>query len=215
MKSLPLLYPIYVRKDAGSAYSAAFPDFPGCFAAADEAQDLPRAAQEAVEAHYGADDEAVPEPSAPDAHAHSKEYRGGFWKLVDIDLSRVRQPCGAAEHQPARESGRPDRRRSQATAADALSLSGRGRDTRNGGCRAARRHCQSCRQVQSPEYGARVTREGCAAFQGDRHAVHELCRNTLFREIGKSDGESLGLSTGNDALKGAQHRRARLWLGSH
>ncbi len=85
-----MLYPIYVHKDSNSAYGATFPDFPGCFAAADEAQDLPRAAQEAVEAHYGADDEPVPEPSAPDAHAHSKEYRGGFWMLVDIDLSRVR-----------------------------------------------------------------------------------------------------------------------------
>ncbi len=90
MKPPPLLYPIYVRKDAGSAYSAAFPDFPGCFAAADEAQDLPRAAQEAVEAHYGVDEEYIPEPSTPDAHAHSEEYRGGYWMLVEIDLSRLR-----------------------------------------------------------------------------------------------------------------------------
>ncbi len=85
-----MLYPIYVHKDSDSAYGATFPDFPGCFAAADEVQDLPRAAQEAVEAHYGADDEPVPAPSAPDAHAQSKEYRGGFWMMVDVDLSRVR-----------------------------------------------------------------------------------------------------------------------------
>ncbi len=85
-----MLYPIYVHKDSDSAYGATFPDFPGCFAAADEVQDLPRAAQEAVEAHYGADDEPVPAPSAPDAHAQSEEYQGGFWMMVDVDLSRVR-----------------------------------------------------------------------------------------------------------------------------
>ena len=84
-----MLYPIYVRKGAGSAYGATFPDLPGCFAAADEARDLPRAAHEAVEAHYGADDEPVPEPSTPDVHADSKEYRGGYWMLVEIDLSRM------------------------------------------------------------------------------------------------------------------------------
>ena len=39
-----MFYPIHVHKEKVSAYGAAFPDFPGCFAAADHWQDLPRAA---------------------------------------------------------------------------------------------------------------------------------------------------------------------------
>lgn len=85
-----MLYPIYVHKDGNSAYGAVFPDFPGCFTASDELQDLPRAAQEAVEAHFGSDNDPVPAPSAPDDWIDDPEYQGGFWLLVDIDLSRVR-----------------------------------------------------------------------------------------------------------------------------
>lgn len=85
-----MLYPIYVHKDEGSAYGATFPDFPGCFAASDDLQGLPRAAQEAAEAHYGADDEPIPAPTAPEAWANHPEYAGGYWMLVDIDLAKVR-----------------------------------------------------------------------------------------------------------------------------
>lgn len=86
-----MLYPVYVHKEDNSAYGAAFPDIPGCFAAADDIQALPSAAQEAVEAHFGADDDPIPSASAPDAWAEHPEYQdGGFWMLVDIDLSRVR-----------------------------------------------------------------------------------------------------------------------------
>lgn len=86
-----MLYPIYVHKEDASAYGAAFPDIPGCFAAADDIQDLPRSAQEAVEAHFGADNDPIPAASSPDAWADHDDYQdGGFWMLVDIDLSRVR-----------------------------------------------------------------------------------------------------------------------------
>lgn len=85
-----MLYPIYVHKEAGSAYGAEFPDFPGCFAAADELQALPAAAQEAVEAHFGADTDPIPAPSSPEAWAKDKNYRGGFWLLVEVDLNKVR-----------------------------------------------------------------------------------------------------------------------------
>jgi predicted RNase H-like HicB family nuclease len=85
-----MLYPIYVHKETDSAYGAIFPDLPGCHAAADDAQSLPVAAQEAVEAHFGADEEPIPAPSTPDAWAHDPDYAGGWWMMVDIDLSRVR-----------------------------------------------------------------------------------------------------------------------------
>lgn len=84
-----MLYPIYVHKDEDSAYGVTFPDFPGCFSGADDAQDIPRLAQEAVEAHFFGDSDAIPVASTPDHWATSKEYKGGFWMLVDIDLSKV------------------------------------------------------------------------------------------------------------------------------
>jgi predicted RNase H-like HicB family nuclease len=48
-----MLYPVYVHVgDADHAHGVTFPDFPGCFSAADDWSDLPAAVQEAVEAHF-------------------------------------------------------------------------------------------------------------------------------------------------------------------
>jgi len=85
-----MLYPVYVHHDEGSAWGGIFPDLPGCFTAADELQDLPRAAQEALEAHYGFDDEAIPAPSTPDEWLNHPDYQDGVWMLVDLDVSRIR-----------------------------------------------------------------------------------------------------------------------------
>lgn len=84
-----MLYPIHVHKDRDSAYGASFPDLPGCFAGADDLQDLPRAAQEAVEAHFHDEPEAIPAPSVPEAWEGHEDFEGGFWMVVDIDLSKV------------------------------------------------------------------------------------------------------------------------------
>lgn len=85
-----MLYPAYVHKDPDSAYGLSFPDLPGCFSAADELADLPRAAQEAFEAHFGADDDPIPAPSTPEKWADDEDYQGGFWLLVDLDSSKFR-----------------------------------------------------------------------------------------------------------------------------
>lgn len=85
-----MLYPIYVHKEEDSAYGASFPDFPGCFTAADDLQHLPLAAQEAVTAHFEVDDVPIPAPSSPEAWLNDANFKGGFWLLVDIDLARVR-----------------------------------------------------------------------------------------------------------------------------
>jgi len=85
-----MLYPLYVQHDDGSAWSGEFPDLGGCFTAADDLQDLPAAAQEAVTAHYGADNEPIPAPSTPDRWQQHPDYQGGFWLMVDIDLARIR-----------------------------------------------------------------------------------------------------------------------------
>ncbi|MEZ2720708.1 type II toxin-antitoxin system HicB family antitoxin [Paenalcaligenes hominis] len=86
-----MFYPIYVYAEEGYAYSATFPDIPGCFTAADEIKDLPKAAQEAVEAHFGADTDPIPVASTPDTWLNHEDYQdGGFWMMVDIDLNKVR-----------------------------------------------------------------------------------------------------------------------------
>ncbi|SHF47519.1 Predicted nuclease of the RNAse H fold, HicB family [Modicisalibacter ilicicola DSM 19980] len=85
-----MLYPAYVHKDADSAYGVTFPDFPGCFSAADELADLPRMAQEAVEVYYDGEEMAIPAPSAPEEWQDDERFQGGYWMLLDIDLSRIR-----------------------------------------------------------------------------------------------------------------------------
>lgn len=85
-----MLYPVYVHKDEGSAYGMTFPDFPGCFSAADELADLPRMAQEAIELHFEGEDFAVPEPSAPEQWLADERFQDGYWMLVELDLSKVR-----------------------------------------------------------------------------------------------------------------------------
>ncbi len=84
-----MLYPLYVHHDPGSAYGGIFPDFPGCFTAADELADLPRMAQEAVEAFFEGEDMEIPPPSDIDRWKDDEDLQGGFWLLVEIDLAQV------------------------------------------------------------------------------------------------------------------------------
>ena len=85
-----MLYPVYIYPgDANTAHGVVFPDFPGCFSAADEWEDLPRMIQEAVEVHFDGEEVDIPPPSALEKLAADPEYTGGVWLLVDIDLARV------------------------------------------------------------------------------------------------------------------------------
>ena len=86
-----MLYPVYVHTgDAGHAHGVTFPDFPGCFAAADQWADLPAAIQEAVQAHFHSEGaQAVPEPTALEVLAADPQFALGVWMLADIDLSRL------------------------------------------------------------------------------------------------------------------------------
>jgi len=79
-----MLYPVYVHKDPESAYGVTFPDFPGCFSAADDLEGLPRLAQEAVEVHFEGEDMEIPSPTAIEELAVDPAYEDGFWLLVDI-----------------------------------------------------------------------------------------------------------------------------------
>lgn len=85
-----MLYPLYIHAgDHTHAHGVTFPDFPGCFSAADNWEDLPAAVQEAVEAHFEGEDDPVSPPTALDKLATDPQYVGGVWMLFDIDLSRI------------------------------------------------------------------------------------------------------------------------------
>ena len=85
-----MLYPVYVHPgDADHAHGVTFPDFPGCFSAADKWSDLPAAVQEAVEAHFNGEPDAVPPPTPLENLVNQAEYTGGVWMLVELDLSRI------------------------------------------------------------------------------------------------------------------------------
>ncbi len=84
-----MFYPLYVHHAEGSAYGGTFPDFPGCFTAADELADLPGLAQEAVEVFFEGEDAEIPNPSGIAQWKDHADYQGGFWLLVEIDLARI------------------------------------------------------------------------------------------------------------------------------
>ena len=85
-----MLYPVYVHTgDAQHAHGITFPDFPGCFAGADDWVDLPAAIQEAVQAHFHGETGAVPAPTALEVLVADPQYAGGVWMLADVDLSQI------------------------------------------------------------------------------------------------------------------------------
>jgi predicted RNase H-like HicB family nuclease len=83
-----MLYPLYIWKEKNSAYGGRFPDLPGVFTAADNLDELPAMAQEAVEAMYEGE-ARIPEPSSVEQWKDCTEYKDGFWMLVAIDRAKI------------------------------------------------------------------------------------------------------------------------------
>lgn len=85
-----MLYPVYVwTGDEQHAHGLTFPDFPGCHSAADDSQDIPRMAQEALECHLFGETSPLPAPTPLEQLAHHPDYQHGVWMLIEIDLSRI------------------------------------------------------------------------------------------------------------------------------
>lgn len=85
-----MLYPVYVHSgDKKHAHGMEFPDFPGCFSAADDWKDINRMAQEAVECHVALESAPLPEPTPLDKLARDPKNKGGVWLLVDLDTARL------------------------------------------------------------------------------------------------------------------------------
>lgn len=86
-----MLYPAFVELgDETRAYGVVLPDFPGCFSAADEADDLPAMIQEALELYFEGENMDLPAPSHIADLRHHPDYAyDGVWMLFDIDTSRL------------------------------------------------------------------------------------------------------------------------------
>jgi len=86
-----MLYPAYIHVgDDQHAHGVTIPDFPGCFSAADQWEDLPRMIQEAAEVYFEGEDIPVPAPTPLEQWTANPEYQGGVWLLVDIDLAKLK-----------------------------------------------------------------------------------------------------------------------------
>lgn len=84
-----MLYPLYIHTgDSTQAYGITFPDFPGCFTAADHVDEIPAMIQEAVEAHF-ADGAVVPKASSLFDLLKNTDYQDGAWLLAEIDVSKL------------------------------------------------------------------------------------------------------------------------------
>jgi predicted RNase H-like HicB family nuclease len=78
-----VLYSAYIQVgDETHAHGIEFPDFPGCFSAADDWQQINRMAQEAVECHMAGENLPIPEPTPLEKLASNPQYEGGVWMSV-------------------------------------------------------------------------------------------------------------------------------------
>ncbi|MDF1760485.1 MAG: type II toxin-antitoxin system HicB family antitoxin [Coxiellaceae bacterium] len=85
-------YAIIIFKDKNSDYSVTVPDIPGCFSAGISYEEAISNAKEAIACHIEGllmDCEPVPTAQPVDAHINNREYKGGTWAIVDIDLSQL------------------------------------------------------------------------------------------------------------------------------
>ena len=85
-----MIYAVYVHKgDENHAHGVTIPDFPGCFSAADDWDDLPAMIQEAIESHCKGDAKDLPAPTPLDHLMEDPHYTDGAWLLVDIDTKKL------------------------------------------------------------------------------------------------------------------------------
>lgn len=81
-----------IHKERDSDYGVTFPDLKGCFSAGKTFEDALAMAQEAAELHlegYLEECMDIPEPASVDSYIGDKQYRGGVWAFVDVDLAKL------------------------------------------------------------------------------------------------------------------------------
>lgn len=85
-------YPVVIHKETESDYGVTVPDLPGCFSAGETVDEALTNVVEAIECHVEGlllDDEPVPSGRAIEHHQKNREFAGGIWAVVDLDLSKL------------------------------------------------------------------------------------------------------------------------------
>ena len=85
-------YPVVIHKDRKTDYGVTVPDLPGCFSAGETLEDAMTQAVEAIECHLEGlllDGDEIPQAQPVEAHLRNKDFAGGTWALVSVDLSRL------------------------------------------------------------------------------------------------------------------------------
>jgi len=85
-------YPVVIHKDKSSDYGVTVPDLPGCFSAGEALEDAMIQVVEAIECHLEGllfDGEAIPEAQPIEMHRMNRDFAGGTWALVSVDLSKL------------------------------------------------------------------------------------------------------------------------------
>jgi len=85
-------YPVVIHKDKTSDYGVTVPDLPGCFSAGDTLEDALTQAVEAIECHLEGlllDGDEIPPVQSIETHLKNRDFTGGTWALVSVDLSRL------------------------------------------------------------------------------------------------------------------------------
>jgi predicted RNase H-like HicB family nuclease len=85
-------YPVVIHKDKTSDYGVTVPDLPGCFSAGDTLEEALTQAVEAIECHLEGlllDGDEIPPAQSIETHMENRDFTGGTWALVSVDLSRL------------------------------------------------------------------------------------------------------------------------------
>jgi len=85
-------YPVVIHKDKLSDYGVTVPDLPGCFSAGETMEDAMTQVVEAIECHLEGlllNGDPIPEAQPVEVHRKNKDFSGGTWALVNVDLSKL------------------------------------------------------------------------------------------------------------------------------
>lgn len=86
-------YPVVIHKDKKTDYGVTVPDLPGCFSAGYTMEDALTNAVEAIECHLEGlllDGDEIPQAQPVEVHLKNRNFAGGTWALVSVDLSKLR-----------------------------------------------------------------------------------------------------------------------------
>ena len=135
-----MIYPVYVHLgDAEHAHGVTIPDFPGCFSAADDWQDLSAKIQEAIEVYCEGEAMEIPAPTPLEDLTARGRVRGRCVATGGRgSVTRMAQG-GAVEHLAAGAAGGRIDAYARAHRPESLGLPGTGGGPGNEGRRALER----------------------------------------------------------------------------